>query len=95
MENKTTNVPFEGGKGGCPNKGHCLLIPPYPGLGMLSEEQEAKKEFAVPVRSTEASSKREGPLANFRRRLRSRVQHSPALMVAVPFGSRQKEHLVK
>ncbi|MDZ7693153.1 MAG: hypothetical protein U5K69_18875 [Balneolaceae bacterium] len=36
---------------------------------MLSEEQEAEKEFAVPVRSVEASSQREGPLANSGRRL--------------------------
>ncbi|MDZ7693835.1 MAG: hypothetical protein U5K69_22395 [Balneolaceae bacterium] len=31
---------------------------------MLSGEREAKKEFAVPAGSPEASSQREGPLAN-------------------------------
>ncbi|MDZ7694311.1 MAG: hypothetical protein U5K69_24850 [Balneolaceae bacterium] len=36
---------------------------------MLSGEREAKKEFGIPVRSSEASSKREGPLPNSGRRL--------------------------
>ncbi|MDZ7690992.1 MAG: hypothetical protein U5K69_07615 [Balneolaceae bacterium] len=36
---------------------------------MLGEEQEAKKEFGIPAGSPEASSQREGPLANSGRRL--------------------------
>ncbi|MDZ7693156.1 MAG: hypothetical protein U5K69_18890 [Balneolaceae bacterium] len=44
-------------------------IAPLSAFGILSEEQEAEKEFAAPAGNSEASSKREGPLANSGRRL--------------------------
>ncbi|MDZ7690976.1 MAG: hypothetical protein U5K69_07535 [Balneolaceae bacterium] len=57
-----------------------MKVLPYPGLGMLGEEQEAKKEVGIPVRSSDGQQARR-TMSKLRPEARSGVQHSPALMV--------------